>query len=1029
MNIVEFAVRRSTLTLLLTIFLALLCFNAFMSIPRSVDPHLDVPAVVVVVAQPGADAREIEETIARPIEETMRGLDDIEELNSTSTDGIAVIFSEFDWDGDAEENFDEVVREVSAIRDTLPDSIAGIEFRRIRPTEAKLLQMALTSDAASFRRMEKYAEDLRDALNGDIDVRETEIWGLERAQVQVGLDTGRLAELGLPATAVADAIRSAGADLPAGEIHSGARRFNIEAGGAFTDLDQIRQVAVRSNDGAVVRVSDIASVEWVDPPRNHITRANDQRALFVTVEQKDGANAIEVRDRLAQRIEEFKTSLPPDMELSVAFDQAQDIERVIGVLTRDFGIALTLVVFTLMPLGPRAAIVVVISIPLSLGIGVLTMGTAGFTLNQLAVSGFILALGLVVDDSIVVVENVARKMRQGMDRTTAAIEGTKQIMIPVIGTTAVLIFAFLPLVFLPEGAGKFTRSLPLAVITSVAGSLLVALTIIPFLASRLLHREDNPEGNAILRAVNRGVHGFYRPILHRALDAPKRTLLIALALVAGSFALVPAIGLSFFPPADAPYFVIDVEATEGSSVEETDRIIRQASAIVAEEGMVSGRFDNTGAGNPQIFYNKPRRDTQSNFGQILVTVDGWNRKDGPALIERLRERLSVIPDAQFVIAPFTNGPPIDAPIALSVVGPELQQLKQLASQMERVVRDTPGARDVRNSLAIDRVDLDIGLDLEKAASLNVAPGIPRQAIRLALEGQPAAELRDEEGDSYEVVVSLPGSDRRDIEELEKIYIPTRTGAAVPLSQIASPQLVSTPALIERLDLQRSATVTAEVTAGFLTSRVNEDALNRVNQIEFPPGYSVIVQGEAEASAASFDGIGQIALLSFFAVLIVLAIEFGNMRLVTISLGVIPLGMFGGLIALFLTGNSLSYTAIIGFIALIGIEIKNSVLLVDFTRQLQDEGVELREAIEQAGEIRFLPVLLTAVTAIGGLLPLAVGGAALYSPLAWVLIGGLVSSTMLSRVVTPVLYLLIEGGWRGKRIAPPATPASAIESVD
>ena len=1007
MRIVELAVSRRTLSLLLTLLLAVLSVNAFLNTPRSVDPHFPIPVVVVVVSQPGADAADMEQTIARPIEEALQALDDIDDINSTSTDGVTVVTTEFDWSGDADDYFDEVVREVSAIRDTLPDGIADIEYRRIRTTESKLLQFALVSDTSSFRRLEKVAEDLRDVLNGDPDVRQTEIWGLERPQIQVGLNSGRLAELQLPARAVVDAISAAGTELPVGEIASGDRRFNIEAGGAFSNLDEVRGVAVRSANGSVLRVEDVAEVAWIDPARTHITRANGARAIYVTVEQKDGANAVTTRDRLIEKVEAFEARLPLDTKLITAFDQAADIERVISVLTRDFMIALGLVIITLLPLGPRASAVVMISIPLSLGIGVLAMSGLGFTLNQLAVSGFILALGLVVDDSIVVVENVSRRIREGMERTEAAIAGTKQILAPVVGTTAVLIFAFIPLVFLPEGAGRFTRSLPLSVIFSVGGSLLVALTIIPFLSSRLLKRTDDPEGNVFLRSINKGVHGFYRPILHLALEAPKRTLLLAAAIVTAGLALVPVLGFSLFPAADTPYFTVDIEATEGASVEKTDEAVRKVAAILAEDEQVTGYFENVGAGNPQIFYNKPRPETQANFGQILVTIDEWNNRDGPVLLERLRGRLEEIPDVQVVIAPFINGPPIAAPIEIAVIGPDLAVLKELATEIEGAIRRTPGARDVTNALALDRVDLDLGLDLGKAAALDVAPGTPRQAVRLALQGQVAAQLRDAEGDAYDVVVSLPGQDRRNLEELGQIYVPTRSGSSVPLSQIATPSLISTPGLIERFQLQRVATITAEVAPDALPSRVTEEALEEIEAVELPNGYSLFIGGEAEASAASFSGLGLIAALSFFGVLIVLILEFGTLRLVTICLGVVPLGMFGGLVALFLTGYTLSYTAIIGFIALIGIEIKNSVLLVDFTRQLRAEGVGLREAIEQAGEIRFLPVLLTAVTAVGGLLPLAIGGAALYAPLAWVIIGGLISSTLLSRIVTPVLYLIIE----------------------
>jgi multidrug efflux pump subunit AcrB len=277
---------------------------------------------------------------------------------------------------------------------------------------------------------------------------------------------------------------------------------------------------------------------------------------------------------------------------------------------------------------------------------------------------------------------------------------------------------------------------------------------------------------------------------------------------------------------------------------------------------------------------------------------------------------------------------------------------------------------------------------------------------LALAGEPAGRFRDVEGDTYDVVVRLPMGERQPVSALDRIYVPSTNGGAIPLRQIARPHLESAPAEISRFKQQRTVNVSAYVQDGYLTSKVSEEVMKRLASVPLPPGYEFVVGGEAEATARSFGGLGSIIMIAVFGVLGVLVLEFGRFREVAVVAGVIPLGMFGGLIALLLTGNSLSYTAVIGFVALIGIEIKNSILLVDFTTQLRQQGYGLRDAIERAGEVRFLPVLLTSITAVGGLLPLALSNSALYSPLAWVIIGGLVSSTLLSRIVTPVMYLLI-----------------------
>ena len=1017
MNIIALSVRRWQITLVFALLLAAIGISAFLSIPRSVDPHFPSPFVVIIAVQPGADPAEMEQTVAKPIEDVLQGLDAIVKTTSTSSDGVAIMTAEFDWSSDPERDYDELVREVNAIRGTLPPALARLEFRKTRTTETSVLQFALVSDTASYRRLEKYSKDLRERMNQVPGVRGSRAWGVPTPELRVAVDSGRIAQLGLPVGAVTDALRNGGTDLPPGAVHSGDRRFNVEAGGAYRTVEEVAETPVRAADGRVVRVRDIASVGWGYEEQPHITRFNGKRAVWVTITQKDGLNVLDIQKAAVAAAEEFRQTLPPDIKLEIGFDQSRDIAKKLNTLGRDFAIALGLVLLTLLPLGLRASLVVMVSVPLSLAIGVAVLGTAGFTLNQLAISGFIIALGLLVDDSIVVTENIARHLRMGEDRETAAINGASQIAVAVIGCTAVLLLAFLPLAFLPEGAGKFTRSLPIAVLGTVAASLVVSLTIVPFLASRILPRSESEHGNRFLQVVQAGIHRFYAPVLHWSLTHPRRALLAATALCLSAFALVPFIGSSLFPPADAPYFLVEVNAPEGAAITQTDRAVRFVEAELRKEPDIKTVLANVGRGNPQVFYNMRQLEERSNLGSVVAVLDDWDSKRGPALVERLRARFAANPDAQIVLKIFQNGPPIEAPVAVKVAGPDLAVLSELAAKVETTMRGVPGTRDVFNPVAVDRTHLEIGIDPDKAATLGVAPGVARRALRLALAGEPAGRYRDVEGDNYNVVVRLPLAERMELSALDQIYVPSTNGGAVPLRQIATPYLESAPARINRERQQRVVTITSQVQPGALTSKVAKEAIETVQaKVPLPPGYSYIVGGEADAAARSFGGLGPIVALAVFGILGVLVIEFGRFRETAVVAGVIPLGLFGGLMALFLTGNSLSFTAVIGFVALIGIEIKNSILLVDFTTQLREQGVELREAIERAGEVRFLPVLLTSVTAIGGLLPLALSGSGLYAPLAWVIIGGLVSSTVLSRVVTPVMYLLLV------RHAPPAKAA-------
>jgi multidrug efflux pump subunit AcrB len=627
----------------------------------------------------------------------------------------------------------------------------------------------------------------------------------------------------------------------------------------------------------------------------------------------------------------------------------------------------------------------------------------------LVVAGFILTLGLLVDDSIVVVENIARHLRMGKSRSEAAIDGTKEITMAVLGSTGVLVFAFLPLFFLPEGAGKFIQSFIGTIVATITASMIVSLTIVPFLASRILKGDEPEAGSLLLQWLMRKIDRFYHPMLHWALDRPRRSVWGALIGTCAAFSLVPILGFSLFPNADTSYFRVTVEAQQGASVAETGRIVAQVSAVLKTEPAIKVRAENVGAYNPPVFYNVFQRGENPTRGEVLAIMDNWQGAKSRAMVDRLRQKLDQISGARIKLMLFQNGAPINAPVEFRVYGPDQGELKRLAGQMEQVLRETPGTRDINNPVAFDKVDLDIRVDDAKAALLDVPAGAARRAIRLALSGERAGTYRDTEGDSYPVVVRLPLAETQPVSALESIYVSNRSGQAVQLAEISNPTLESTPAAIYRYNLQRYVGVTAQITDGVVVSKVNVDAKKQMDQIPLKPGYAIAVGGEAEKINDTFAGFGPVVVVALFSIFAILVAEFGRFKEALVVAGVIPLGTFGGLIALLITGNNLSFLAIIGFIALVGIEIKNSILLVDFTTQLRQRGLGLREAIEKAGEVRFLPVLLTSVTAIGGLMPLALFGGSLYSPLAIVLIGGLISSTLLSRIVTPAMYLLVVRG--------------------
>ncbi|MDE1172398.1 MAG: efflux RND transporter permease subunit [Parvibaculaceae bacterium] len=1010
MNISAFSVRNWQFTLVVFAGLAFLGYNAIRTIPLAEDPSFPIPFFIVTAVLPGADPQDVERLVSKPIEDAINGIDDLNTLQSTSRDGVSVVTSEFSWDVDPEAKYDEVVREVNAIRPTLPPGLTRLDVQKVRTTKTNIVQFALVSDTATFHEMENLGDNFKDIIDRAPGVWETEVWGAPQSEVQIKVDLGKLARLRLPLDHVLSALQAEGTELPAGVVHVGDRRFNLKGTGSFDTVQQIEDTVVMAQDGRTIRVRDVASVAWDYDEPTHLTWYNGKRAIFVTANMKDGENVFDVRNAIFRIADDYEKNLPADVKLVRTFDQSKNVAHRLTGLGRDFLIALALVVFTLLPLGPRASLVVMISIPLSLAIGVTMLKMMGFTINQLSIAGFVLALGLLVDDSIVVTENIARHLRMGMNRTQAAIAASKQIYIAVLGCTATLMLAFVPLLFLPEGAGKFIRSLPVTVLVTVGASLFVALTIIPFLASRILKETDDPEGNAVLRVLMGGIHRFYRPALHFALERPRLVVMSAGLLFLASLPLFSTLGFSLFPPAEVPQVMIDIDTPEGTAMSGTNKALNFVEKVLAQQKEVDWYLSNLGHGNPQVFYNVRPKENLANTASVFVQLKQWRGEESHRYLDSLRHIFAQYPGAQIIIRVFENGPPIEAPIAVRVLGDDIPTLRELAAQITHTIAQTPGTRDIDNPARLERTDLSLGVQSDKAAALGIPAGAIDRTVHAALQGETVAQFRESDGDEFPVRVRLPmelglGSGRNDLNQLDHIYVPTEAGAA-PLSIVTEPTFRLSPARIDRYQRERSVTVTAYTETGFLTSKVSEDVYQRLQKMKMPPGYTISAGGQAEAQSKSFAGLGSAVIVAIFGIFAVLVLEFRSLRVTAVVAAVIPLGIMGALLALWVTGNSLSFTAVIGLIALIGIEIKNSILLVDFTTQLREQGLSLKEAIEKAGEIRFLPVLLTSATAIGGLMPLALERSGLYSPLALVIIGGLISSTVLSRIVTPAIYLLL-----------------------
>jgi multidrug efflux pump subunit AcrB len=1008
MKIANYAVKNYQFTLIMFIMVVVVGVVTIMTMPRAEDPDMNAPQFPIIAVYPGTSPEDMEELVVKPVEKRLYELENVRKINTSISDGLAVFAVYYKYGVNVDEKYSEIVRELNSIKGDLPKEVIKLEAQKATPSGTNVLQMALISNNASLDLLKTTAERLQEDLEKVTSLKKVTISGLPDAQVKIDLNIEKMAQMQVSPDRVLQAIQSEIANIPGGSIVENSKSYNIITSGNYQNIDEIKNTIVFSYQGKNVFLRDVANVYFDYAPENHITRLNQNRCLFVTAAQKSGENIAKTQSNYLPVIAQFKKTLPKNIDLVVNFDQAENVNTRLSGLMKDFIIAILLVALTLLPLGLRAASIVMISIPLSLAIGIILLNIMGYSLNQLSIVGLVVALGLLVDDSIVVVENIERWMRDGYSRLDATLKATNQIGMAVLGCTVTLIIAFMPLVFLPEASGEFIRSLPMAVIFCIVASLVVSLTVVPFLSSRILQsHQGNPEGNLFMRLLKKLISGSYTRLLDKAIQWPKTTLLVALAIFVASLQLFPVVGFSLFPASEKPQFMVNIFSPLQSNLAYTDSISKLIEKDLRSLPEVKYVSANVGKGNPRIYYNAIPLNDRTDYGNLFVQLQDETSADEKInVIEKLRTKYTNYPAAIVEVKNFEQGPPVVAPVEVRILGDNIDTLRQIASRVETMLKETKGTIYVKNPLKNLKSDIKFDINKEKASMLGIPTVSIDRMIRLVVAGFDLGKMTDKEGKEYAIVVSKPHPKHPSLEVFDQLYVNNVQGTAIPLSQVASYRLQTSPVSISHLNKNRSVSVSSFVEKGYLNNEVIAETEKSLAKIALPAGYHFEMGGEVESKNESFGGFGTIILVTIFFFVAVLILEFGTFKSTLIVLSVIPLGIVGALLALWFTGTPLSFVATVGLIALAGIEVKNTILLVDFTNQLRSEGMPMEQAIKEAGEVRFLPIILTTLTAIGGLIPIAISTNPLISPLAIVMIGGLISSTLLSRIVTPVVYKLI-----------------------
>jgi multidrug efflux pump subunit AcrB len=566
------------------------------------------------------------------------------------------------------------------------------------------------------------------------------------------------------------------------------------------------------------------------------------------------------------------------------------------------------------------------------------------------------------------------------------------------------VFAFLPLVMMKDDTGEYIRSMPLIVIFTMMMSLLLALTLTPFLSSRFLPLQKKEKTGHFQRLMDNWIENKFGRFLDKALQHPKRVLLIAGAIFVFSLCLTPFLGVSYFPKAEKPQFMINISLPQGSSLDKTDRVTRDVEKILEEIKTIRTYASNIGRGNPQIHFSIQSPEYDLSFAQIFVELKENDLHMMANLLGDLRRRFKDYSGAKIEVKEIELGPPVQAPIEIKLLGEKMQTLTDLASQSEKIFISVPGTMNVKNPQSEPATDLAIHVNREKAGMLGITMADINSTIRASVAGMAISRFRSDEGKEYDITVRLPVEHVFSLADFDRIMVPSLSGAAVPLKQVAIIEFAASAKEISHYNFERSVTISADVLPEYNVERVTKTIISKVEKLNWPVGYHFHVAGEQESREESFSGMGQASLIALLAIFALLVLQFKSLTQPFIVFSAIPLAVVGSILALLLFGYTFSFVAFVGLTTLFGIVIKCSIILVDYSNHLvKDEGMNVHEAVVESAKTRFVPIFLTTTTTVLGLIPLALQGGTLFAPMSLVMIGGLITSSVLSLVVVPALY--------------------------
>ena len=1020
------------------LMVAMLVIGAFSytRLPVEQLPDVDFPVVAVVVSYPGATPEAVENDIIEPIEDSVSTLAGIDNVQATARTGSAMVLIVFELEINSADAAQDVRDRIARIKSLLPDSADDPQILRFDPSELPVLSVGVSSAKLDPGALTALTEDV-------IAKRIANIRGVGRASVvggvprvvQVDVDPDRLTALGVSVAQVSGALASENQDLPAGALTDAATSTSVQVEGRLKALRDFQDIIVGRSAGQPIRLGDVADVRAALAESSSLAMLDGARALAVDVVKTQGANTVavaaEIKDEIARMQSDPQFS---DVKIEVLRDNAKPVvdsfHSVQNMIVEGAGLAV-LIVFLFLN-SWRSTVITGLTLPISI-IGTMTaLHFFGFTLNMMTLMALSLAVGILIDDAIVVRENIMRHLHMGKSHKQAALDGTNEIGLAVLATTFSIVAVFLPVAFMTGIIGRFFLQFGITVSVAVLISLFVSFTLDPMLSSVWYDPSVDPKvkRGPIGRAVAQFDRFFgwlgdrYGALLKRALKYRKTTLAVAFLAFVGGLAVFPQVGAEFTPAADRGEFQVDLQTPVGTSLDRT------ADKIAQVDALLRGRFPEVLGTYATVNSGTAGGDNNATIIARLVPSDQRARTPDQ-LTGPVREALKSIPGARFSVGSANGMGGVAAPVELKLFGPNLSVLEQLAASLKTKLEAVPGLVDVTTSLDDPQPTLGITVDRDVASDLGVSLELVGNTLGPMISGQTVSEWTSPAGETLDVVVRLPRALREDASALGALPIAQSSGGTIRLDQVATISASEGPGEISRIDRERAVNVTANLD-GVTLGEVNAQVQAAVKSLDMPLGYHDGTGGDAERMADAMSAAGAALALAVIFIYLVLASQFGSFLQPFAIMSSLPLALIGVMLGLLAFGTTLNIYSIIGFIMLMGLVTKNAILLVDNANQHRRAGDNLYDALVTAGRTRFRPIVMTTLAMIFGMLPLALnlhGGNGENASMAHAVIGGLISSSLLTLVVVPVLVTYTD--WVGRKVSRlfPGPPDHAAEAAE